>query len=215
MSSLPVTSRSRLHRRPQRGSYDASVIFPILDEGLLAHIGFALNGQPVVLPMTYCRLGNRLYLHGAKGNHMLQALHSGAEACVTVTLLDGLVLARSAYNHSMNYRSVVLFGQGIEVTDMQEKKAALQQLLERMLPGRSDAVRAPSAEELAATLLIAFPITEGSAKIRSGPPVDNESDQTRPCWAGVIPLRLAASEPIAAAGVDSTKTAPTYTSQAT
>jgi uncharacterized protein len=189
---LAVTGRSGLRRLKERGTYDRDVVDAILDEGLLCHVGVLDGTTPVVTPMTYARVGERLYLHGAPANRTLQLLASGIPACITVTLVDGLVLARSAFHHSMNFRCVMLFGRGQAVTDEDEKLAASAALLEHLAAGRSTDARAPTSAELRATLVVSFPIDEGSAKVRTGGPKDEEDDLGRPIWAGVIPLDLVA-----------------------
>jgi len=196
MKPIAPTPRTTHRRRPDRGSHERSVIDAILDEGLVCHVGFAVDGQPFVLPMTYARMGDRLVLHGAAGSRLLSALRDGAPLCVTVTLLDGLVLARSAMHHSVNYRSVVLLGKASEVRGEAERRAALRAVVEHVVPGRSAEVRAPSEAELRATLVLSVPIEEASAKVRAGPPVDDEEDHALPCWAGVLPLSLAAGAPL-------------------
>ena len=205
---LDVSARTTLRRKAERGSHDRAVVDAILDEGLICHVAFGDGGSPVVLPTAYTRVGDELYLHGAAANHMLRTLAAGVEACITVTLLDGLVLARSAKHHSMNFRSVVLFGQGRKVTDRDEKERVLLQIVDHMAPGRSEEVRPPSDTELAATLVVAFPITEGSAKVRTGGPIEEPEDLALPVWAGELPLRLLGGEPAADAGV--TAPAPAY-----
>jgi nitroimidazol reductase NimA-like FMN-containing flavoprotein (pyridoxamine 5'-phosphate oxidase superfamily) len=199
------TERTTLRRRPDRGSHDRAVIDAILDEALVAHVGFAVDGQPVVVPMTHARAGDRLFLHGAVASRAMAVLRGGAPACVTVTLLDGIVLARSASRHSVNYRSVVIFGVASEVVDPDAKRAALDALVEHVMPGRAADVRPSTGAELDSTCVVSLPLDEASAKMRSGPPVDYEQDLPRPCWAGEIPLRLEASaprpEPRLAAGV--------------
>jgi nitroimidazol reductase NimA-like FMN-containing flavoprotein (pyridoxamine 5'-phosphate oxidase superfamily) len=191
------TPRTTLDRHPERGSYDRALIHAILDEALVAHVGFSKDGQPFVLPMSFVRDGDRLFLHGAVKSRTLAALRGGAPACVTVTLLDGLVLARSAFRHSVNFRSVVIFGVAREVEGRDAKRAALRALVEHMVPGRAADVRAPTDAELDATTVVWLPIDEASAKVRSGPPVDLESDLAQGCWAGEIPLRLAPGAPVA------------------
>ena len=191
-ATLPVTERSAVRRLRERGSYDLAQINAILDEALLAHVGFGDGTSTWVLPMTYARVDDRLYLHGAAGNHMLRTLAGGTQACVTVTLLDGLVLARSAFHHSMNYRSVVLFGVPEVVTDDDEALLASAALVEHMVPGRAAETRPPTPAELRKTLILRFPIEEGSAKVRTGGPVDDPDDLARPVWAGVVPVTLAA-----------------------
>jgi len=195
MEPLPPTPRTTLRRHPERGTHDRAAIDAILDEALVCHVAFVDAGEPCVLPTTFARVGDAIYLHGAVSNRMLAALLSGGRACLAATLLDGLVLARSAMHHSMNYRSVVLFGIARSVDDPAEKRAALDAIVEHAAPGRMAVVRPPSPAELAATRVVAFPIEEASAKIRRGPPVDAPEDYGRPCWAGVIPLRLAAGAP--------------------
>ena len=189
------TSRTRLRRRPQRGHFERATIHAILDEALVCHVGFADAGHPVVIPMTYARVGDALYLHGAPRNRMLGLLESGVPVCVTVTLLDGLVLARSAFHQSMNYRAVMLFGRATAVTDPAESEAALRAVVEHVIPGRLADVRPPSREEVAGTLVLRFPIEEASAKIRGGGPLDDEADYALETWAGVVPLRLVAGTP--------------------
>ncbi len=192
---LHRTDRTRLRRKADRGHYDRETVAAILGEALVCHVGFAVEGRPTVLPMAFAAVGGNLYLHGARGNFALRALAAGAEACITVTLIDGLVLARSAFHHSMNYRSVMLFGQAEAVDDEDEKRLALLAIVDHMVSGRSDAVRRPTTDELRATLVLRFPIAEGSAKVRSGGPVDEAADYALPHWAGVIPLRLVLGEP--------------------
>jgi nitroimidazol reductase NimA-like FMN-containing flavoprotein (pyridoxamine 5'-phosphate oxidase superfamily) len=189
------TLRSTVRRLPQRGIYDRATIHEILDQGLLCHVGFVMDGQPYVIPMLYVRVGERVCLHGSKASRMLRALAGGTEACVTVTLLDGLVLARSAFHHSANYRSVVLFGAGTAVEDPGEKTEILQALSEHLIKGRWREVRGPSEKELQQTAVVAIPIREASAKIRTGPPKDDEEDYALPVWAGVLPFEQVTGEP--------------------
>jgi nitroimidazol reductase NimA-like FMN-containing flavoprotein (pyridoxamine 5'-phosphate oxidase superfamily) len=189
------TARTRLRRRPQRGHFERDTVHAILDEGLVCHVGFADAGHPVVIPMAYARVGEVLYLHGAPKNRMLGLLESGAPACVTVTLVDGVVLARSAFHQSMNYRAVMLFGVARAVTDPAEADAALRAVVEHVIPGRLGDVRPPSPAEVAGTLVLRFPIEEASAKIRGGGPLDDEADYAIETWAGVVPLRLVAGAP--------------------
>lgn len=195
MPSLPATPRTTLRRMPSRGSYDRALIDSILDEALVCHVGVCDEGQPYVLPMNFARVGDAVCFHGSVASRLMQALRRGAPACATVTLLDGLVLARSAFHHSMNYRSVVILGVAREVTAVAEKRAALAAIVEHVVPGRSAAVRPPSDAELAVTLVLSLPLSEASAKVRTGPPIDSEDDQRIPCWAGEIPLRLAPGAP--------------------
>ncbi|HXZ59907.1 MAG TPA: pyridoxamine 5'-phosphate oxidase family protein [Steroidobacteraceae bacterium] len=183
-------------RHRERASYERATVNAILDEALICHVGFAVDGQPFVLPTTHARIDELLYLHGAASNHMLGSLIDGAPLCVTVTLIDGLVLARSYFRHSMNYRSVVVLAAGRQVTDPTEKHRALHALIERVHPGRSALLRAPTPQELEVTTVLSLPIDEASAKIRTGPPIDVESDHARPCWAGVLPLELVGGTPV-------------------
>ena len=168
----------------------------ILDEALICHVGFVIDGKPVVLPTIHTRMGEALYLHGSVASRMLRTIREGVEACVTVTLLDGLVLARSAFHHSMNYRSVVVYGTASEVTDEGEKREALAALVEHVVRGRSGSARPPSESELKATLLLRLPLSEVSAKVRTGPPIDDEEDYALPVWAGVLPLVLTPQPPV-------------------
>lgn len=196
MTEIAATERTRVRRLANRASYDLETIHSILDEALICHVGFAVEGMPVVIPTIHWREGNQLYFHGSVASRMLRNLRDGVDACVTVTLLDGLVLARSAFHHSMNYRSVVVFGKAREVSDREEKLRALTALVEHVVPGRSPIVRAPNESELRQTLVLALPIEEASAKIRSGGPVDDEEDYALPVWAGVVPLTLVKGEPV-------------------
>ncbi|HEX7957698.1 MAG TPA: pyridoxamine 5'-phosphate oxidase family protein [Pyrinomonadaceae bacterium] len=189
------TARTTLRRLPKRGSFERQTVNEILDEGFVCHVGFVADGQPFVIPTAYGRVGDRLYLHGAKSSRMLKALAAGADVCVTVTLVDGLVLARSAFHHSINYRSVVVFGRARAVEDEGEKTAALEAFTEHIMRGRWAEVRWPDAQELAATTVLALPLAEASAKVRTGPPVDDEEDYALPVWAGVLPLRVEPGEP--------------------
>ena len=186
--ALDATGRATLRRKKERGSHQRALVHAILDEGLLCHVGFSADGSTFVLPMAYARVGDTLYLHGATGNHMLRLLADRTEVCVTVALLDALVLARSAFHHSMNYRSVMIFGMATRVVDDDEKRLAMIALLDHIVPGRSGDTRLPSLEELRATLMVRLPITEGSAKVRTGGPIDEPEDLMSPVWAGIIPL---------------------------
>ncbi|HEX5587697.1 MAG TPA: pyridoxamine 5'-phosphate oxidase family protein [Acidimicrobiia bacterium] len=197
-AALLRTRRSAVRRLADRGRYDAATVHAILDEAYIAHVGFVVDAEPRVLPMTYGRIGDALYLHGAAGNAMLRALVD-APVCVTVTILDGLVLARSAFHHSMNYRSVVLFGIAARVEDTDEQRSAFDAIVEHSVRGRSAVARPPTASELRATSLLRVPIHEGAAKVRTGGPNDDEDDLDLPVWAGQVPLRLVAGEPIAEA----------------
>lgn len=193
---MEPTSRTRLVRKPDRGSYDRAAIHAILDEALICHIGFAVEGQPYVLPTTHARIEDRLYVHGSVASRMLKTLKGGTPVCVTVTLIDALVLARSAFHTSMNYRSVVILGAASEVTDLEHKRSAFNALIEHILPGRGAHIRGPTDQEMKATSVLCLPITEASAKIRTGGPVEAEADYALPCWAGVIPVGLQARAPV-------------------
>jgi uncharacterized protein len=195
MSQPPPSTRTRIRRLPARGAYDRETVHAILDEGLVCHVGFASEGQPYVIPVLYGRQGDRLYLHGSAASRMLVGLEGGWPVCLTVTLLDGLVLARSAFHHSANYRSVVVLGLATPVTDPERKTAALRVISEHVLPGRWAAVRPPSPRELDATRVLEVPLDEASAKIRTGPPQDDAEDLALPVWAGVLPLAVAPGQP--------------------
>ena len=187
------TERTRVRRLPERATYDRAAVHAILDEGFLCHVGFVVDGQPYVIPTGYARVGDTLFLHGSTGSRL--GLQPGMDVCVTVTLVDGLVLARSAFHHSMNYRSVMAIGRTRPVTDPGEKEVALRALVEHIVPGRSDEVRGGDLRELAATAVLALPLAEVSAKVRTGPPQDDEPDYALPIWAGVLPLALTPGEP--------------------
>jgi nitroimidazol reductase NimA-like FMN-containing flavoprotein (pyridoxamine 5'-phosphate oxidase superfamily) len=197
VDSFKPTDRSKLKRLPQRGVFERASIYQILDEGFICHVGFVVEGQPFVIPTGYARVGDTLYIHGSAVSRMLRALKGGLDVCVTVTLVDGMVMARSAFHHSMNYRSVVVFGRAVAVEDRDEKFEALRALTEHLAPGRWDETRQPTEGEMRATLVLALPLEEASAKVRTGPPVDDEEDYALPVWAGVVPLRVVAGEPIA------------------
>lgn len=193
----PKSDRTRVRRRAGRGRYGRATIDAILDEGFVGHAAFAIDGQPYVLPMLYARAGDHVYLHGSPLSRLIGTAAAGVPLCFAVTLIDGLVLARSAFHHSVNYRSVTLFGTGRPLADAGEREAALTALVEHVVPGRTADARGPSAAELAATEVIALPIDEASAKVRSGPPVDTPEDYAIPVWAGELPLRLLAGAPVA------------------
>ena len=206
---LAITGRTRVRRKRERGTHDRSVVDGILDEGLVCHVGVDDTDGPVVTPMAYARVGDHLYLHGAPGNRTLRLLAEGAPACVTVTLIDGLVLARSAFHHSLNYRCVMLFGTGRPVDD-EEKVVASRALLEHMAAGRSADARLPNDTELRSTLIVAFPVEEGSAKVRSGGPIDDDEDLASPIWAGVVPFALVAGAPVPDTGLPTGTATPAY-----
>ena len=197
MDELFRTDRTTLRRLPNRGVYDRASIHSILDEGLICHVGFVVDGQPYVIPTIHVRVGEQLFFHGSPASRMLRALEQGVEVCVTVTLLDGLVLARSAFHHSMNYRSAVVFGTAMPVASSEEKLRVLRALSDHLIKGRWQEVRTPSPSELKGTLVLSLPIDEASAKVRTGPPVDDGDDYVLPVWAGVLPLKIVAAEPVA------------------
>ncbi|MGA1988649.1 MAG: pyridoxamine 5'-phosphate oxidase family protein, partial [Candidatus Sulfotelmatobacter sp.] len=190
------SARTRVVREPHRGVYDREAVYRILDEGFLCHIGFAVDGQPFVIPTSYGRHGDSLYIHGSAASRMLRQMKNEISVCITVTLLDGLVLARSIFNHSMNYRSVVILGKATLVDDPEEKLSALRTLSEHILPDRWDDARQPDEKELKATSVLRVPIEEFSAKVRTGPAIDDEEDYSFPTWAGVVPLETVAGPPI-------------------
>lgn len=201
MTAIPITERTRVRRLPKRAHYETETIHAIVDEALVCHVGFVVNGAPVVIPTIHWRDGDTLYVHGSAASRMLRSLREGVDVCVTITLMDGLVLARSAFHHSMNYRSVVVFGTAREVTDEAEKIRALETLVDHVVRGRSAEIRPPNEKELRGTMVLALPLDEASAKIRTGGPVDDEEDYALPVWAGVLPMRLTPSAPIADDGV--------------
>lgn len=196
MEDFNPTERTRLKRLPQRGSFEREIVYSILDEGLVCHVGFNVGGEPYVIPTGYGRNGDTLYIHGSAASRMLRTLASGVRVCVTVTLLDGLVLARSAFHHSMNYRSVVIFGMASVVEDAAENMEALRAITEHIVPYRWQDVREPNVGEIKKTLVLRLPLAEASAKVRTGPPIDDEEDYQLSVWAGEIPLRLTPDAPI-------------------
>lgn len=196
MHQFTPSERTQIKRLPKRGAYDRETIYPILDEAFLCHVGFVVEGQPYVIPTGYARLGDTLYIHGSAASRMLRTLSEGVQVCVTITLVDGLVLARSAFHHSMNYRSVVILGTARLVTDSDEKMKALHAFTDHIVHGRWNDVRKPTDQEMKATTVLSLPLEEVSAKIRSGPPIDDDADYQLPVWAGVLPLRLAPAEPV-------------------
>jgi len=208
-SQMPST-RTRVVREPHRGVYDRDQVYSILDEAFLCHVGFAVDGQPFVIPTSYGRKDANLYIHGSSASRMLRQMKDGVPVCVTVTLLDGLVLARSVFNHSMNYRSVVILGKATLVDDPKDKLEGLRTLSEHILRGRWDDSRQPNEQELKATSLLRLPIEEFSAKVRTGPPIDDAEDMDFPTWAGVVPLEIKAGEPIKDPHLDSLRPVPEY-----
>jgi uncharacterized protein len=196
MDNYTPTGRTEVRRLAKRGVYDKAQIHAILDEGYLCHVGFVVERQPYVIPTGYARSGDRIYIHGSAASRMLRTLDQGVDVCVTVTLVDGFVLARSAFHHSMNYRSVVLLGKARLVTDPDEKRNALRSFTNHILPGRWEEVRQPTEQELKATSVLALALDEVSAKVRTGPPIDDEEDYAFPVWAGVVPIRTQVDQPI-------------------
>jgi uncharacterized protein len=194
MDTFPKTQRTTIRRIPQNASFDRAIIHAILDAGLICHVGFVADGLPYVVPTSYARAGDRLYIHGSAASRLATTLARGVDVCLAVTLLDGLVLARSAFNHSMNYRSVVIFGKATAVEEPAQKLEALRLFTERVMPGRWQELRAPKEIELRATLVLSLPIEEESAKVRAGPPEDDDEDLGAPVWAGVLPLALRKGE---------------------
>jgi len=191
-----ATERTKVQRLPKRGAYDRDAINRILDEAFICHVGFVIDGQPYVIPTGYARIGEDLYIHGSAASRMLRSISAGIDVCVTVTLIDGLVLARSAFHHSMNYRSVVILGKASLVDDPGEKTRALEAFTEHVVPGRWKEVRWPTELELKGTTVLKLPIEEASAKIRTGGPVDDEEDYAMDVWAGVLPLQMGVLQPI-------------------
>jgi len=204
------SERTRIVREPHRAVYDRQAIYAILDEGFVCHVGFALDGQTYVIPTMYARVGDALYFHGSAASRMLRSLTAGLSVCVTVTLLDGLVLARSVFNHSMNYRSVVALGQAAPVEEPGEKLAALEAFTEKLLPGRWRDARRPNERELKATSILSLPLSEVSAKVRQGDVEDDAEDYALPVWAGVVPLKLVAGRPVPDARLEPAIPTPAY-----
>ncbi len=203
--TFPITEKTRIKRGANRASYDRALAYQIIDEAMVCHVGFTVKGQPYVIPTFPWRVRDSVYIHGAKGGHMPGQVADGGKVCISITLLDGLVLARSAFHHSVNYRSVVVFGEGQRIDQVEEKVDLLDRMITKVDPGRVRAVRVPNKKELARTSVIGFDLKEVSVKVRSGPPVDDEEDYALPVWAGVLPLSLTAgalqADPQLAAGV--------------
>ena len=197
INEIKVTERTRLKRLPKRGNFERETVYRILDEAFVCHVGFAVDGRPFVIPTSYARIDDRLVIHGSAASRMMREMSRGVDVCVTVTLLDGLVLARSAFHHSVNYRSVVVFGRAALIDDEREKTEALKALTEHIVPGRWSSIRPPTPLELKATTVLSLPLDEASAKIRAGAPVDDEEDYALDVWAGVLPLEISAGAPIA------------------
>jgi nitroimidazol reductase NimA-like FMN-containing flavoprotein (pyridoxamine 5'-phosphate oxidase superfamily) len=193
--AVAPSQRTRVRRTPARGNYERDTIHAVLDETLISHVGFAPDGEPVVIPMLHARVDERLYLHGSSASRLMRSLAAGAPVCVTATLVDGLVLARSAFHHSINYRSVVVFGTAHLVEPETERLEALELFTEKLVPGRWPEVRPPTRQELKGTKVLSLPIDEASAKVRTGPPVDDDEDYDLPVWAGVLPMSTAVHAP--------------------
>lgn len=196
METYTPTTRTQVRRLPKRGTYDKEQVHAILDAGYICHVGFVVDGQPFVIPTGYARFGDQLYIHGSAASRMLRSAGEGVDVCVTVTLVDGFVLARSVFHHSMNYRSVVVLGKARLVSDPEEKRAALRCFTNHIVAGRWEEARQPTDQELKATRVLALPLEEVSAKVRTGPPVDDEEDYSMPVWAGVVPFRGQVGEPL-------------------
>jgi nitroimidazol reductase NimA-like FMN-containing flavoprotein (pyridoxamine 5'-phosphate oxidase superfamily) len=211
--TFPPNERTRVVREPQRGIYDRATIYEILDEGFVCHVGFTLDTQPYVIPTMFARVRDAIYFHGSAASRMLRGVGSGIPVCVTVTLVDGLVLARSVFNHSMNYRSVVALGKASPVDTSAEKFEALHAFTEKILPGRWTEARQPNEKELKATSILRLPLTEVSAKVRVGPPEDDTEDYALQIWAGVIPLNLVTAAPLRDARCDVTIPVPGYVAE--
>jgi nitroimidazol reductase NimA-like FMN-containing flavoprotein (pyridoxamine 5'-phosphate oxidase superfamily) len=205
------TERNTLKRLPKRGVYDRELVYQILDEGFICHVSFSVDGQPFVIPTGYARIDDQLYIHGSQMSRMLRMLAQGVDVCVAVTLVDGLVLARSAFHHSVNYRSVVIFGRAAVIEDKEAKLAALFAFSEHVLPGRWNDVRKPTEQELKATTVLSLPLVEASAKVRTGPPIDDDEDYALNLWAGVLPFKLVAGEPISDPRLPESIEPPSYT----
>ena len=210
MSTFTPTARTQVKRLPKRAAYDRDIVFKILDEAFVCHVGFVADGQPFVIPTNFGRSGETIYLHGSAASRMLRTLGEGVPVCVTVTLTDGLVLARSAFHHSVNYRSVVVLGTARLVEDASEKMEALRLFTEHIMKGRWEEIRWPTEQELKATTVLALPLLEVSAKVRTGGPIDDDEDYSLPVWAGVLPLPLVPALPIADARLKAGTAVPTY-----
>ena len=210
MTEFPITERNRMRRQPKRARYERDVVYGIVDEALICHAAFVLDGTPVVVPLVHARMGDSVVLHGSKGARLIQHVEAGGEVCLTFTLLDGLVLARSAFHHSVNFRSAMLFGKGVSLESAEDKMEALKAVVEHIMPGRWDDVRRPNAQELDATAVVSIAIDTASAKVRTGPPEDAPEDYALGVWAGVLPLRQQASAPVADPRMESAIDLPDY-----
>jgi uncharacterized protein len=212
-NAIAPTARTRVKRIPKRASYDRDAIYSVLDTALVCHVGFAIDRQPYVIPTLHVRIGDRLYIHGSAASRMLGAAAEGTPIAITVTHIDGLVLARSAFHHSVNYRSAVILGAATLVTDPSEKLAVMKGLIDHVAPGRWDHIRHPNEKELAATSVLSIPIVEASAKLRSGDPLDDEADYALPVWAGQIPFAMKALTPMADARLDASTPIPAHVTE--
>lgn len=208
--AMQLTDRTKISRLPKRGHHDTETIYPILDEGLVCHVSYNVNGQPFMIPTAYCRIDNTIYLHGSVGSHFFRELAKEIPVCLAVTHIDGLVMARSAFHHSVNYRSVILFGQTRLVTNEEERWLALERITEHLVPGRWDDTRQPNASEMKKTMVLAIQIEEASAKVRTGNVGDEPEDMNLPHWAGVLPISLQYGTPIQDPEQDTNVAAPTY-----
>jgi uncharacterized protein len=211
--NIPPTERTRVVREAERGVYDRQSVHKILDEAFVCHVGFSVDGQPFVIPTLFARVGDAIYFHGSAASRMLRNVSDGIPVCVTVTLTDGFVLARSVFNHSMNYRSVVALGKAVPVGTPAEKREALHAFTEKIIRGRWNDARQPNDKELKATSVLRLPLIEVSAKVRTGPPLDDDPDYALPVWAGVIPLQLVPGEPIRDERCDASIPVPAYAVQ--
>src|SRR5262245_60893938 len=210
MSTFIPTERTQVKRLPKRGAYDRETVFKILDEAFVCHVGFVVDGQPYVIPTNFGRVGDTLYLHGSAASRMLRTLSEGVPVCATVSLIDGLVLARSAFHHSVNYRSVVILGTARLVEEPKEKREALRLFTEHIMKGRWEEIRWPNEQEMKATIVLALPLEEVSAKVRTGGPIDDEEDYSLPVWAGVLPIESVAREPVSDARLNPGTLVPDY-----
>jgi uncharacterized protein len=210
LTDFSRSPKNKIKRKPDRGHYDKETVHQILDEGLICHVGLIQDNSPIVIPMNYARQGDQILLHGAPGSRLLQSIKNGAEVCITVTLIDDLVLARSVLHHSMNYRSVVFFGRGTLVEEYNQKKEAFKTIVDHIIPGRWDDARQPSDKEIKQTYVVAVPINEASAKIRSGPVIDEEDDYALSVWAGLLPLGFNPAEPVSDEKLDKNIQVPDY-----
>lgn len=212
MSEYAPTPRTTLGRAPKRGAFDKQTVHAILDEGLICHVGFVMDGKPGIIPTAYARVGDWVYVHGQAKNRALAAI-VGAPVCIEVTHVDALVLARSAFHHSVNYRSVIIYGEGIEVTDPAEKAKALDWIVDHVVPGRASDARPGNETELRATLVVKLPLTESSAKLRTGPPSDDDADMALDVWAGLVPVTTTWGPPLPAPDLREGVAQPAYVSQ--